>query len=284
VRKAPTQLDDIAKHGIEIPSDEPEEPLQHVNIIFIGGGDLKYQSCQAGLYGHGGTFFCTRCTPSQDCGQPKEQSNHNHRSFTRCCMLAHKFGAEWALLEAYTCPGCNKRIEDNDQFAPEAATAMKHYPKQHFGHYHGCGPVMPIELWDFIPDLLHGMLRSVINMFFITVTMNLSSEVQARNLSDYMRETFQIAAEPYFNMDSRPSTRKNLQIWANEQCWVVMQNIDQILERVFAGVPQDVAAKYSLVWSAWFDLYAVLLIDNIQRDKWPQLATIVDTKQGSHLT
>ena len=127
-------LYDIAKHGIDIPSDVPEEPPRHVNIIFRGGGDLKFQSCQAGLYGHGGEFFCTRCEcPSADRGHSMLRCNgHEKRTFQRCCMLAHKYGPEWGLEEPYQCPGCNKRIAESDQHPPLSAAAIKAYPRAHY--------------------------------------------------------------------------------------------------------------------------------------------------------
>ena len=133
---------------------------------------------------------------------------------------------------------------------------------------------MPMDLWDFIPDLLHAMMRSVVNMFFITVTMNMRSPQQATDVCEVMSEKYFIEAEPYYNMGSRDNTKKSLQTWVGEECWNAMKHIHEILDLFFKDKPGG-KTMHSEVWDAWFDLYAVLLIDHVPEEQWPELAEAV---------
>lgn len=278
------QLRDITKNGVDVTNDDPNQPAQHVKIIFRGGGDLKWQSDQFGLNGHASRYPCTRCECHRDhigLSKPNlQQRQHHtvHRCMQKSLMLAHKFGPEWGLEEPYHCPGCQHIISSNDAFAPQSAKDIRDYPSKHYGQYHGLAPLLPVEHWDFVPDLLHAMLRSVINMFFVTVTMNLTSEARAKQLSDFMEAELKVEAVPFFHQGSRASTKKNLQTWAGEECWLVMAGIEQVLRKVLEGRPTAHFDRMNAVWESWFDLYAALLLNDIAETEWEALASIVEKK------
>ena len=192
-------------------------------------------------------------------------------------MMAHKFGAAFGLTEPYNCPGCGLKITAEHQHLPVTEAAIKAFPSSHFGQYPDRHPLLPVELWDFIPDLLHALLRSVVNLFFITVSMNLASELNANRLCTFMEESLKVSSVPVFNQGSRESTKKTLQTWTGDECWKVMSGIDTILQHVY---PVDSPAYTVLkaVWDAWKDLYAVLLIDDVPKNKWNELADAVDDR------
>ena len=135
-----------------------------------------------------------------------------------------------------------------------------------------------MELWDFIPDLLHALLRSTANMFFFTVSMSLRSEAAAEELCTFMQE-YGVKTDPVFNQGSRAVTKKRLQGWNGEECWSVLKNIREILSRVYPQQDSPQHRERLNVWTAWESLYAILLIDDVLgTGKWEEclLATLVD--------
>lgn len=276
------QLHDLEQSGVQLPATD-SQPEQRLSIGFLGGGDGKFQSEQAGLNGHSSNYPCGRCECRKDClhlsKRHLEQRYPNlcKRSLQRCRMLAHKFGAEYGLTEPYQCPGCNAEITEENRHLPQTATAIKEFPQLHFGQYPDLHPLLPVEIWDFIPDLLHALLRTIVNLFFVTVSMNLSSEDSAKKLCSYIQEEIKVEATPVFNQGNREATVKTLQSWNGAECWKILRSIDSILNRLYPeGSGQYLQLK--AVWDAWKDLYAVLLIEDVQQDKWNALADVVDNK------
>lgn len=277
------QLQDLRRAGVQLSSTTQRHDAQQVEISFLGGGDGKFQSEQAGLNGHASTFPCGRCECKKEhLHLSKHHLEHRHpnlckRTLQRCTMMAHKFGEEFGLTEPYHCPGCGLEITAEDQHLPVTDAAIKAYPGQHYGQYPDKQPLLPIELWDFVPDLLHAQLRTVVNMFFVTISMNLPNETKARELCIFMEERIKVAAEPVFNQGSRESTKKTLQTWTGKECWRVLNGIDDILGHVYP-VGSQAYAQLKGIWDAWKELHAVLLIEDVPQDKWNALADVVDNK------
>ena len=270
------QLDEMGRDGLGIDGHA-------VQVVWKGGGDLKFQSEILGLNGHSSNHPCTHC----EC--PKEllhlrkadlmaASGITRRTLLRAKMMSHKWGPEWGLEQPYACPGCAKTINEHSQHLPHSATQVKNWPRAHRGHYYNCLPVLPVEFWDFIPDLLHALLRSVANMFFITVSMNLRTEQQAANLSDFIQAEYGVKTNPVFNQGTRSATLKTLQTLNGEECWRILKNIRQILSQVFPDQESEAYNKVLEVWESWEDLYATLLIPDVEQERWEELATTVEEK------
>ena len=134
-----------------------------------------------------------------------------------------------------------------------------------------------MEIWDFIPDMLHAQLRSVVNMFFCTISMNIHSQHQAKELCTFMEQELKVTATPVWSQGSRDTTVKTLQTWNGEECRSALRGVDRIISQIY---PEGSRAHsmVSAVWTAWKDLYAVLLIEDVPEDKWDALAGIVDSK------
>ena len=279
------QLQEIVRDGVDVPASDPSQQPQHVNIVLKGGGDGKFQADQFGHNGHAGKCPCQRCEAEK--GQLhlskadlQARGAPARRTYQRSCMLAHKWGQQWGLEEPYHCPGCGRHITAEQRHLPATSTAAANFPKRHFGQYPDRAPLLPIEHWDFIPDLLHAFLRSVANMFFITVSMSLHTQQAAVELGGWMADNLGVEADPVFNQGARSSTKKNLQSWNGEECWKVLRGIQQIINQLH---PVGSAGNIKLmsVWAAWTDLYAALLIDGVPAARWEELATVVDAKAAA---
>ena len=274
------QLNEISRNGIDVDG-------HHISIEWKGGGDLKFQSEQHGLNGHSSKWPCGHCECHTDnIHLSKEDLEARfgiiRRSINRSCRMQHKWGEEYGLTEEllgqcfYECPGCNKRITADNQHLPQNQTQIKKWPDKHRGHYYGKLPVLPVELWDFIHDLLHALLRSTANMFFFTVSMSLRSEAAAEELCTFMEEEYGVKTDPVFNQGSRAVTKKRLRGWNGEECQSVLKNIREILSRVYPQQDSPQHREMLTVWTAWESLYVVLLIDDVRTEKWEELATLVD--------
>ena len=166
------QLHHLKRGGVLMPITDDGQPAMQVNVSFYGGGDGKFQSEQAGLNGHASNYPCGRCECKKEYLHlskqhlEQRQPRLQRRNLQRCRMMAHKFGTEFGLTEPYNCPGCGLEITSQQQHLPMTEAAIKAFPSTHFGQYPDRHPLLPVELWDFIPDLLHSLLRSVVNMFF----------------------------------------------------------------------------------------------------------------------
>ena len=278
------QLDLIQQEGVQLPAGQEEQPAQSVGVKYLGGGDGKFQSEQGGLNGHAGTYPCGRCECHKSYLHLKKADlqqrcpDLQRRSLVRCRMLAHKWGESFALTEPYTCPGCGSDISAGDRHLPQLPADVKEYPRLHFGQYPDRHPLLPVEVWDFIPDLLQAQLRSVINMFFATISMNIHSQHQAKELCTFMELELKVTATPVWSQGSRETTVKTLQTWNGEECRSVLRGVDRIISQIYPDQGSRGHNMVSAVWTAWKELYAVLIIEDVAEDKWDALATIVDSK------
>ena len=269
------QLDEIAIEGLDVDG-------QHIKVTWVGGGDLKFQSEQFGLNGHAGKYPCTHCEClAEFLYLNKEHLRTRHgplrRTLKRAFMLAHMFGPEWDLTTEYECPGCKKTISADNRHLPKSESATKDFPSQHFGQYPCLPPLLPIEFWQFVPDLLHALLRNVANMYFVTISMNTPNEEKAAEIVAWLERELHVTADAVYNQGNRDSTKKILQSWNGEDCWEVLKRIKDIVSLLHApGTAEH--DKIMGVWEAWTDLYAVLLIKDVPEEKWPELADIVDAK------
>ena len=270
-----SQLGELSRDGITIDG-------HHISIMWKGGGDLKFQSEQLGLNGHASNHPCTHCECKKEhlhLSKDDLAARHGitHRTIHGARMMQHKYGEEWGLLEPYSCPGCGRHISAEQQHLPETEVQKKNWPRLHKGHYYDKLPILPLDFWDFIPDLLHALLRAVANMFFVTVSMNIRDEGRAKELCQIIQEELQVATDPVFNQGTRDSTVKKLQSLNGEESWRILRDISKILLQLF---PEESTPyqRCKAVWDGWTDLYAVLLIDDIPEASWETLAAIIDSK------
>ena len=269
------QLKEMERDGLDIDG-------HHMQIVWMGGGDLKFQSEQLGLNGHSSNHPCTHCEcPKWLLHMTKEDLHARigiiKRTINRARMLNHKFGPEWELTEPYNCPGCGGHISAEDQKLPLTETRKKEWPGDHYGHYYDTLPILPVEFWDFIPDLLHTLLRQVANMYFVTVSMTLKSQADAEKLSALIEEQFKVKTDPVFNQGTRNATKKQLQTLNGEESWRVMTHIREIISQTYSpGTPQY--EKLVAVWESWEELYPSLLITDVPENKWEDLAALVESK------
>ena len=142
-----------------------------------------------------------------------------------------------------------------------------------------------IEPADAVPDTLHGFIRSVINMFFVCVSLNLYSQAEAQALSDWMEEELGITTTPVWNQASREFTKKTAQTWNGKECWQVLTNISNIMDKVFPPEARDnspaVQVKYDhcgKAFSSFVELLAVWTVDVPNEEHWPTVAAKLQVK------
>ena len=223
-----------------------------IGIVWSLGGDLKFLVYCMGLSGSAATHPCHQCTIHKDqlwklrdefpFGEIPE-----YRTYKWMLMMSHAFGEEVGITEPYQCPACGCEISEEHRHAPATAEEARQHALAHYSHKYGAIPVMPnLDAEDAVPDCLHGFIRSVVNQFFVCISMNLHSHEDAAKLAKRMEEDFHVERAPVHSQRNREATKKDLQSWNGKECWRVLANIGLIVEDVFEGRGDATQAQRSL--------------------------------------
>ena len=185
-------------------------------------------------------------------------------------------------------PACKKLITADERHKPATQHATLAHVVQHFGHKWGKIPlVLRVEPVDAVPDTLHGFLRSVVNMFFVSVNMNLNTLDESTRLVVGMEHDLKVETKPVHLQRNRESKHKVLQTWNGKECWRILRGIGQILDKVFhvrdgehgstAMAHQHNYARCSTVFQSFVELMAAWIL-NAPEDPWQQVALLMRDK------
>ena len=282
------QMEQLATRGLHTS-------LGDIAVLWRLGGDLKFLVECMGISSNAATYPCHQCRcHKRDMWMLPEEfpfgTVPQPRTRQSILQMCHAFGEEVGITEPYVCPGCEKEISAATRHKPISQEEVTQYGRQHFSHVWGKLPLTAVEPEDAVPDALHGFLRSVINMFFVGITMNLHTLAQAQQLSTMMEEQLQVDAEPIYSQRNRESTRKDLQSWNGKECWRVMANIGQIVDHTFQGRAagnenatafqrqlQDGYEAVSKMFSSFVELMAVWMMD-VPEEDWQKVAQLMREK------
>ena len=277
------QINLISQQGVVL--NEGSVPV--VKIQWRFGGDLKVLSEIQGLNGAASLSPCTHC----ECRKchlhlSKERLETTHsptrRSLLRCYMMAHMWGDEYGLSEPYQCPGCRKHITEQERHLPLTSAAQKEYPKQHAGQYANQPPLLPVEVWDAVFDVLHAILRSVVNMFFVSVTMNTPSKQKGQEIAAWMAAQLHVECEVTHSQRNATTTKKQGQSWNGQECWAVLGSIEDVLALVFDRDSRAYQTHLDM-WDAFISLMAVWYVVDVHNTDHAALADVVDARAAAWL-
>ena len=263
-------------------------------VLWRLGGDLKFLVDCFGLSGNAATYPCYQCTCHKDSlwmlpsefpfGQVPETRNHMWM-----LQMAHAFGEEVGITQPYDCPGCGKQVSGDERHQPVSQEEVRQYGLEHFSHKWGVLPLTSVEPRDAVQDPLHGFLRSVVNMFFVCISMNLHSLEAAQQVSDFIEAELQTETTPVFGQRSRETTRKQVQTWNGKECWRVMSGIGRVVDLAFQGRSAEAGAtpaqrqleeayqQVSLVFSSFVELMAAWMLD-VAEEHWERVAQLLREK------
>ena len=287
-----SQVPSIIEQLSMIAQDGVETNLGQIDILWKLGGDLKFLVECFGVIGNAANHPCHQCTCRKDqLWKCEDEFRVEDRPTTRTLdfiyRLLHAWGEEYGLTEPYLCPGCHAEITAENRHPPETEAEIRGYPALHFSHRHGVFPLFSslVQPEDAVPDSLHGFLRSIINMFFVGVSMDLTSQQEATTLSEWMEAEIKVSTEPSWNQASRDTTKKIAQKWNGKECWDVLTNMNRILEYVY---PADRRAanpathqRYvdvSLLFNNFVELMAAWMLEVPDEDLWPDVADMIQLK------
>lgn len=139
-------------------------------FTYFGGGDLKYINAVLGLATCAHRFGCPFCTVTSD--RLSETARCMPRTLERARIMAHDTIGK-------KCPGCSCTFDShNDAKAadPTNETQRKAYQTQHQGQRPHGSPLLPILTKNYIPCILHVMLRLVDHLFSHTVRFQIQGD------------------------------------------------------------------------------------------------------------
>ena len=272
----------------EISAEPLETKFGMIAILWRLGGDLKFLVECFGLCGNASKFPCHQCT----CRKEHLWRMPAGETFPADCVpiprtleliykLTHSWGAKYDLTQPYECPGCHKWISEDNRHPPVTAAEKQEYPHYHFSHQFEVLNLFPgVEPEDVVPDILHGFIRSVVNMFFISISMNIYTQASAEELATWMTEDLKVSTVAVWNQASRDATIKTLQKWTGRDCWRVMNNIADILEKVFPDRIDDEGQRIAFdkctnLYNRFIRLLAIWLLDIGESECWGDIAGMI---------
>ena len=216
------------------------------NIEPIGGGDLKSICAMLAHAGCSHTYACYMCM------KPRKEFHLSSMTATATVAPART----WANIDMYahtaelpfTCTACGETFTAENPPAPPSNHID--YQLQHYGIKYGVYPIFPIEVHDWVPCVLHYVLRMIDQLFKYTVKKKLHTVAAAHKVNRVLGE-IGIGVEVYALTEVKKRGKDQKASLHGRWCELLYRKIDvAAAKKKYEAVLTELGAKAGMTIAA----------------------------------